>query len=79
MSLLKEVIENIFDESYKNIEALESFSEFDDWDSLMYVSLIANIEKSYNIELKRDEIQRMVNVGSIEKVLKERNLNDAWR
>ena len=76
MSRLKEIIERVFDESYEEIKSLKNFNEFGDWDSLMYVSLIANIEKTYGIELTRDEIQSIINIGCVEKVLKGRSVND---
>ena len=76
MSRLKEIIEKVFDESYEEVKSLKNFSEFEDWDSLMYVSLIANIEKIYGIELARDEIQAIINIECVENVLKGRSVDD---
>ena len=44
----------------------------DTWDSMNNLRLITAIEKEFNIELTMDEIEQMLDVGSIKSVLSQK-------
>ncbi len=71
---LKEILEDIFEESIEDISSTENFSELDNWDSLTYVSLIVSLQKNFSITLTKDEIQKISSTNGILEIFKDRSL-----
>ena len=71
---LKHLVEDLFDADYEEIASLSNFQEFEDWDSVMYISLVLAIEKNYDIKLKREEIQEILCIDGITRVLLQRQI-----
>jgi|TARA_B110000967_G_C18831559_1_gene534365 acyl carrier protein len=71
---LKEILEDIFEESIEDISSTENFSELDNWDSLTYVSLIVSLQKNFSITLTKDEIQKISSTNGILEIFKGRSL-----
>lgn len=44
----------------------------EDWDSLVSMSMVLNLEKEYGIKFAYDEILAMETIGDIKEVLKEK-------
>lgn len=67
---LQEVFRFVFDD--EEIELFDGMTSEDveDWDSLMHISLINEIEKQFNIRFTTEEITETKNVGEFIKVIK---------
>ena len=49
--------------------------EIEGWDSLKHVLLVVGLEKELNSRLTAEEIQGIVTVGDVTRVLKEKGVN----
>ena len=74
-SRLKNVIEAVFDEDFKEIERAAAFSEIENWDSLNYIRLVVAIQAEFGIELTPEEIQKIRSIPAIQEILKTRGLD----
>lgn len=50
--------------------------EIEGWDSLRHVMLVLGLERSFGVKLSAEEIRSMVTVGDIDRVLREKGVDD---
>ena len=62
---INEIFINTLDNENLVIEESTKASDIDEWDSLMHVLLVDEMEKSFDIRFKASEIQNWKNVGEI--------------
>ena len=74
-SKLSALIERVFGEDFSDVMEMGDFRDTDIWDSLMYVNLVVSMEKTYKIELDKEEIQMLTSVANIESVLSKRGID----
>lgn len=64
-----EVLQNIFQKFFKNdnirLTILSSAKEIDPWDSLNHMSLMGEIEKTFELEFEFFELMELQNVGDL--------------
>lgn len=65
---LKEVLE-IND---RNLMLTDKFREYDEWDSLAFLSLIAMIDEEYDVIIDGKDFKQLETVGDIMQAIKER-------
>lgn len=66
---LKNILEQLLDESFETLEKMQDFKESEDWDSLNYVNLVVSLESEFKIKLKKEDIQQLLSVAGIKTVL----------
>lgn len=64
----KEVLEI----SGREILLTDKFREYDEWDSLVFLSLIAMIDEEYNVIIEGKDFKLLLTVGDIIKAIEER-------
>ena len=64
----KEVLEI----SGREILLTDKFREYDEWDSLVFLSLIAMIDEEYNVIIEGKDFKLLLTVGDIIKEIEER-------
>ena len=68
LDLFKEVLE-IED---KEISLNDEFREYDEWDSLAYLSVIAMLDEEFEIVIETEDFKKIRTVGDLLKEVKER-------
>ena len=68
LDLFKEVLE-IAD---KEISLNDEFREYDEWDSLAYLSVIAMLDDEFEIVIETEDFKKIRTVGDLLKEVKER-------
>lgn len=68
IELFKEVLE-IED---KDINLSDAFREYGEWDSLVYLSVIAMLDDEYDIVIETDEFKKILTVGELMNEVKKR-------
>jgi acyl carrier protein len=63
--LLSEVFRNVFDESEVVISRETSAKDVPQWDSLMHVALIINVEKAFGVRFLSSEVAGLQNLGEL--------------
>ena len=73
---LEQFIENfadLFDETDADkIQATTRFKDFEEWSSLVALSVIAMIDEEYDVEFRGDDIRRSTTVEDLYKIVVER-------
>jgi len=73
---IKDFIKNLADQ-YEDVEVAEftpetKFKEFDEWSSLISLSIIAMVDDEYGITLKGDDIRKAVTVQDLFDIAKSK-------
>lgn len=73
---IKDFIKNLADQ-YEDVEVNEftpetKFKEFDEWSSLVSLSIIAMVDDEYGITLKGDDIRKAVTVQDLFDIAKSK-------
>ena len=68
IELFKEVLEL----EDKDIDLNDEFREYDEWDSLVYLSVIAMLDDEYEIVIETDEFKKIRTVGELMNEVKKR-------
>jgi acyl carrier protein len=71
MEKIKEIFHNVLGIDKKLVNNDLSYQEYEKWDSLKHLQLVAAMEKKFDIELDTDDIIAMENVGKIREILKK--------
>lgn len=67
-SVLKElngIIEEVLDVDNLNISEETTASDVEDWDSIMHIEIVVEIEEHYGIKFQTKQIEEFKNVGNI--------------
>lgn len=62
---INEIFRNVFIDETLKITENSCAEDIEDWDSLMQITLISEIEKKYSIEFSLKDVQGMKNVGDM--------------
>jgi acyl carrier protein len=62
---LNEIFIDVFDDDEINIEMGTSAEDIDEWDSVMHISLILEIENVFSVKFSSSEIAALKNVGDL--------------
>ena len=71
MRQLAEIIRDVFDVSEETFSDDTAFADYETWDSLAHMRLIAGVETAFGIELTGDEIAEMATVGDLREVVQK--------
>jgi len=62
---LTKIIEEVLDESGLVINEATTASDVEDWDSIMHIEIVVEIEEFYGVKFKTKQIEDFKNVGNI--------------
>ncbi|OQC48582.1 MAG: acyl carrier protein [Bacteroidetes bacterium ADurb.Bin035] len=54
------------------IKATDEFREYEEWDSLAYLSVIAKIDEDYHLVIPRDEFQKIRTIEDLANYLENK-------
>ena len=74
MRKLDAILNDIFESDIESLRAAGELKRLETWDSLNHVRLIVALESDYQTEFTEEEIQAMVSVDEIIRVLKEKGV-----
>ena len=56
----------------KDIKSTDEFREYEEWDSLAYLSVIAKIDEDYHLVIPRDEFQKIRTIKDLTNYLENK-------
>jgi len=62
---LKGIIEEVLDVEGLNITEETTASDVEDWDSIMHIEIVVEIEEHYDLKFQTKQIESFKNVGNI--------------
>lgn len=65
LSDLNSIFREAFDDENLVIEEKTAASDVEDWDSLMQITLVTEIEKKYNVQFNIKDVIELKNVGDM--------------
>ncbi len=65
LAQVTQVFQDVFNDDELAVSRSTSAKDIPDWDSVMHVSLIVAVEKSFGIRFTSSEVGRMNNVGAL--------------
>lgn len=67
---INEVFREVFDDEDITVTDLTTSKEIDDWDSLMHITLVSEVEDAFGVHFEMKDVTKMQNVGEmIDKIL----------
>lgn len=68
ISALKEAMDN----EELDIRLTDNFRDYEDWDSLSYLSMIAVLDEEFGVEIEDEEFEKLVTVEDLVDTVEER-------
>jgi acyl carrier protein len=65
LTRLTDVFRDVFNDDALDITRETTAADVPEWDSLMHVTLIVNVEKSFGVRFKSSQIAGLQNVGEL--------------
>ena len=72
MKKLNKVFREVFDDDTLKITEKTTSKDVDGWDSLMHITLIAEVEDAFFVEFAMKEVTGMKNVGEMAAIIEAR-------
>ena len=69
---LNEVFRDVFNDEDLVISRDTSAKDIAEWDSVMHVSLIINVEKAFGVRFSSSEVARLQSVGDLEDLIESK-------
>lgn len=69
---LQEIFRDVFDDEEIVLTEEMTSEDIEDWDSLSHITLIIEIEKSFDIEFSTEDVMGAKNVGEFIKVIESK-------
>jgi acyl carrier protein len=54
----------------KEIKPEDNYQEYEEWDSLAYLGLLAMVKDEYNVDLTRDDINKSISISDLYETIK---------
>lgn len=68
ISALKEAMDN----EEMDIQLTDNFRDYEDWDSLSYLSMIAVLDEEFGVEIEDEEFEKLVTVEDLVDAVQEK-------
>jgi acyl carrier protein len=65
LTRLKQVFQDVFDDDELSVTRSTTAQDVEGWDSLMHVTLMVNVEKTFGIRFTSSEVASLKNVGEL--------------
>jgi len=59
------IMEELLERDPGSVKAEDEFREYDEWDSLAYLSVIAKIDEDYGMVIPREEFRELRNINAL--------------
>jgi acyl carrier protein len=69
---LEHVFRDVFNDEDLEISRETSAKDIPDWDSVMHVSLIVNVEKAFGVRFSSSEVARLQNAGELSDLIESK-------
>jgi acyl carrier protein len=69
---LQTVFRNVFDDPTLEINDSMTADDLDDWDSVMHITLLVNIEQEFGIRFSTEDVMVVANVGQFIQLLEKK-------
>ena len=66
---LNEVFRDVFDDESITLSENTTANDIEDWDSLMHITLISEIEDSFDIKFAMKDVIGMKNIGDMAEII----------
>ncbi|NDP22087.1 MAG: acyl carrier protein [Paludibacter sp.] len=68
---MRERLLDVFRRTFEDVKINESISQknYENWDSLNHINLIVEIENEFNISIEPDDIDKMKDFSTVEKIV----------
>ncbi len=70
---LNEVFRDVFDDNTITVNENTTAADISDWDSLMHITLIGEVESTFGIRFMMKEVVTMKNVGEMADIIEARS------
>jgi acyl carrier protein len=67
---IKDAFREAMDNDDLEIELTDTFREYDDWDSLAYLSMIAALDEEFGVEIENEEFEQLETVQDLLEAVK---------
>ena len=72
ISQIINLIAECLEKEPEEIKATDEFREYEEWDSLAYLSVIAKIDEDYHLVIPRDEFQKIRTIKDLTNYLENK-------
>ena len=62
---IKDAFREAMDNDDLEIELTDTFRDYDDWDSLAYLSMIAALDEEFGVEIENEEFEKLETVQDL--------------
>lgn len=62
---IKDAFREAMDNDDLEIELTDSFRDYEDWDSLAYLSMIAALDEEFGVEIENEEFEKLETVQDL--------------
>jgi acyl carrier protein len=69
---LQDVFRDVFDDDGIEIDRSTTAKDVEGWDSLMHVTLLINVEKSFRVKFSSSEVASLKSVGDLVDLIESR-------
>lgn len=69
MKKLNKVFREVFDDETLKVSEKTTAKDVDGWDSLMHITLIAEVEDAFHVKFSMKEVTGMKNVGEMARLI----------
>jgi acyl carrier protein len=70
---LNAVFQRVFQDDDLSVDRETSAKDVEDWDSVMHVTLLVNVEKAFQIKFTSAEVARLERVGDLIDLIEEKS------
>ena len=67
---IKDAFREAMDNDDLEIEITDTFRDYDDWDSLAYLSMIAALDEEFGVEIENEEFEKLETVEDLLEAIK---------
>lgn len=69
LETVQQIMEDVFDVDDLSVTTSTTAEDIEEWDSLSHIRLIVAIERKFGIKFKNAEIEGLMNVGDLVRVI----------
>jgi len=71
---IRAVVSDVFDAAITELSADSSPETLERWDSMQHLNLVLALEQRFDIQLMPEEIETMISVGMVERIVQRKIL-----
>lgn len=71
LARLNLVFQDVFDDDELQVDRDTTADDIEDWDSIMHVTLIVNVERTFGVRFPSSRVGKLANVGELVDLVEE--------